>query len=301
MEKTISHRHVLHFVWQQTEGHRARAVGIVLLSIMMTALSLAQPLFFKQAIDAISKSDHTSLPVYYFALFMLLSGTACVAVAIILEQVSRLQLGHMEVDAMERVYHRGFEKVQRLSTDFHVNAFAGSTARKISRGVDAMETILDRIILNFLPAIAIVIGFIIVLGYYAPSIAVLITLGIIVYTIFSIWTNVFMIRFHQKVEDQDSLVMGNMVDTITGNPVVKSFAAEHREDLRQDALVREWKRLLFRAWIFSTLFVSAQYFILIILEVGIMILSLNLWRAGVFTAGSFIVMIVYIWQLWSKL
>lgn len=301
METTVRHRRVLGFVWRQTEGNRLQILGIFTLMMSVTALSLAQPLFFKQAIDAISQSDRNDMEAFRFARMMFLTGTACVGMAILLEQWAMWTLGKLEASVMAKAYSEGMAKIQHLSTDFHVNAFAGSTARKVSRGADSLETILDRIIQNFLPAVTVTIGFLIVLWWYAPIIALLVVAGIVVYAAFSIASNVFMMRYYRKVEAQDSLVMGNMVDVISANTVVKSFAKEKGEEKHHNGLVTEWRRRLLRVWRMSTMFTSIQSVILIALEVGILLLSLRMWQLGLFTTGSFIVMIVYIWQLWSKL
>ncbi|MGO8105583.1 ABC transporter ATP-binding protein, partial [Rhizobium leguminosarum] len=40
---------------------------------------------------------------------------------------------------MADVTNNGFHKVQRFSTDWHANSFAGSTVRKITRGMWALD------------------------------------------------------------------------------------------------------------------------------------------------------------------
>ncbi|MBP0574466.1 ABC transporter ATP-binding protein, partial [Mycobacterium tuberculosis] len=45
-----------------------------------------------------------------------------------------------------------FARVQRFSADWHANNFAGSTVRKITRGMWAIDQMNDTLILAFLPS-----------------------------------------------------------------------------------------------------------------------------------------------------
>jgi ATP-binding cassette subfamily B protein len=38
------------------------------------------------------------------------------------------------------IVNAGFHRVQRFSTDWHANSFAGSTVRKITRGMWALDS-----------------------------------------------------------------------------------------------------------------------------------------------------------------
>ncbi|MBP9773053.1 MAG: ABC transporter ATP-binding protein [Candidatus Peribacteraceae bacterium] len=299
MSSATTHGQVLRFVWKHARGNRLKLLGIFLLIVAAAALSLSQPLFFRAAIDTIAKSSTDD--AFRYARFMFLSGTAIIGLAMSCEQLGFWLLGQVEPDVMKGVHDEAFAKTQLLSTDFHVNEFAGSTARKITRGVDAVEQVLDKIVMTFLPALAISVGFMVALGAYSLLIAAWVLVGIIAYCVVSIGSNLYLMKFSKWVDEQDSRVTGNLVDTITANTVVKSFAGEHRENHRHTALLLEWNRRQKKTWALSTFFSVVQYALLLIVEIGILLISLDLWRRGVFTAGSFVVIIVYIWQLWSKL
>src|SRR3546814_12527802 len=52
---------------------------------------------------------------------------------------------------MRRIACDAFERVQRFSADWHANSFAGSTVRKISRGMWAYDLFADTFYVGFLP------------------------------------------------------------------------------------------------------------------------------------------------------
>ena len=69
---------------------------------------------------------------------------------------------------MSDVAAEAFHRVQRLSTDWHANNFAGSTQRKITRGMWALDTLNDTLLLALLPSLTILIGSVALLTARAP-------------------------------------------------------------------------------------------------------------------------------------
>jgi ABC-type multidrug transport system fused ATPase/permease subunit len=51
-----------------------------------------------------------------------------------------------------------FMRVQRFSTDWHANSFAGSTVRKITRGMWALDLLNDTILMALLPSLVVLLG-----------------------------------------------------------------------------------------------------------------------------------------------
>ena len=54
---------------------------------------------------------------------------------------------------MSDVARDAFMRVQRFSTDWHANSFAGSTVRKITRGMWALDLLNDTILMALLPSL----------------------------------------------------------------------------------------------------------------------------------------------------
>ena len=64
-------------------------------------------------------------------------------------------LRHHPVHAEDDVGHRAeaFHRVQRFSTDWHANTFAGSTVRKVTRGMWALDLLNDTLLIALLPSL----------------------------------------------------------------------------------------------------------------------------------------------------
>jgi len=67
---------------------------------------------------------------------------------------------------MSDVARDAFMRVQRFSTDWHANSFAGSTVRKITRGMWALDLLNDTILMALLPSLAVLLGSMILLGLH---------------------------------------------------------------------------------------------------------------------------------------
>lgn len=297
----IRHRDVLAFVTRYARSQAWALALVVTLSAVSTGCFLLQPFFYREAIDAIAAAPKADLATFRFALWQFVIGVGVAMAAFGIEQIGGLLLGKVETKIMRQAHADVFAIVQRHAMGFHVNQFAGATSRKITRGTDAVEGILDKIFLNFLPTAILMFGFMVVLSFLAPPIALAMFLGMLVYAAVSVGMNLALMRMYNWVDSQDTRVTGNLVDAISANALVKSFAAEPREDQRHGFLLREWERRQWFAWAASTGITIVQYFLLLVIELVVFALAVWLWYRGRFTPGGFIILIFYMGQLWGRL
>jgi ATP-binding cassette subfamily B protein len=269
--------------------------------VASTSLFLLQPFFYKRALDVIATSAAGDDVAWMQASFSILMGVGVAIAALAIEQAAATLLGFIEVRVMREMHRDVFAKVQRLSTDFHVNEFAGATARKISRGTEAAENMLDRIWFNFLPTAAIAIGLMVVLVSYAPILGIVMVTGIVLTILLGWFLNGILSRAQSWADEQDTRVTANLVDTLTGNALVKSFAAETREDGRHDASLLEWRHRLQRLFLLSPATTMLQFLLLMMLEASVLLLAIWLWHEGRFSPGDFVVAFLYMTHLWGRL
>lgn len=288
-------------MWQYTRGYAPLLVLMVCMQIATAVLFLVQPFFYREAIDAIVEAQPGDAAVRSFAILHIALGTGTAALALTLESMGSFLLGWMQSRTLAKAYGDVFERVQRLSTDFHANAFAGATARKIGRGIDAIEAMQDKLWFSFLPTLFMLVGFQVALWIIAPPIAATVLIGSAAGIIVAFVLNGFVGRFHAWTDEQDTLLTANAVDVITSNALVKTFATEGREVDRQRALMTEWGRRALRGWSVSSAVTWTQFMLLISLEMAVLLLAVHLWYRGDFTPGSFVIVILYAGHLWGRL
>ena len=75
---------------------------------------------------------------------------------------------------MSDVARDAFMRVQRFSTDWHANSFAGSTVRKITRGMWALDLLNDTILMALLPSLVVLLGSMSCSGCTGPSLGLVV-------------------------------------------------------------------------------------------------------------------------------
>jgi len=186
-----------------------------------------------------------------------------------------------------RIVTDGVHKVQHFSTDWHVNAFAGATVRKITRGMWSFDKFEDTIFMGFFPAIVVSIGMTVMLIIQVPAVGWVTLPMIIIFVAVAIFlaVKVNMPRF-KKSATLDTAVGATIADMMIAIPTVKSFAGERREDEHFQNVATEWKTVSLKAWLMGTFidFIRQQMRnIMMVVMIGF---SINLWYQGKATPGD---------------
>jgi ATP-binding cassette subfamily B protein len=188
---------------------------------------------------------------------------------------------------MSDVARDTFMRVQRFSTDWHANSFAGSTVRKITRGMWAVDLLNDTILMALLPSLVVLVGSMILLGLHWVSLGLVVALGAAVYVLMTVWFSTRYIAPAARVSNAwDTKVGGTLADALTCNAVVKSFGAEVREDDRLVHVVSRWRTRVRRTWLRYTNTSTAQLAALLCLRASVIGGSLLLWMAGRASPGD---------------
>jgi ATP-binding cassette subfamily B protein len=191
------------------------------------------------------------------------------------------------VRMMADVTAEAFHRVQRLSTDWHANSFAGSTQRKITRGMWALDTLNDTLLLALLPSATILAGSVILLGARAPLLGAVMAAGALAYVTLAVLLATRWIAPASRLSNQwDTRIGGVLADTIGSNAVVKAFAGEAREDDLLGAVLAKWRSRVARTWgrhIFTSMGLLA---LLWTVRIAITGTALWLWSEGRASAGD---------------
>ena len=188
---------------------------------------------------------------------------------------------------MSDVARGAFMRVQRFSTDWHANSFAGSTVRKITRGMWALDLLNDTILMALLPSLAVLLGSMILLGLHWPSLGLVIAVGTAIYVPMIVLFSTRYIAPAARVSNAwDTRVGGTLADALTCNAVVKSFGAELREDARLARVISRWRRRVRRTWLRYNYTAAAQLSVLLCLRAAVIGGALLLWIAGRASPGD---------------
>ena len=223
-------RVVLPFVFRHWLEQPRRAVMVAGGLLGATVADLFMPVFSGHLVDALTRGADNADARH--AAFTAFGAIVALGLASMILRLMGLQaIVPFTLQIMSDVARDAFMRVQRFSTDWHANSFAGSTVRKITRGMWALDLLNDTILMALLPSLTVLVGSMILLGLHWPSLGGVILVGTIIYVSMTLALSMRYIAPAARVSNAwDTRVGGTLADARTCNAVVKSFGAEARED-----------------------------------------------------------------------
>lgn len=174
-----------------------------------------------------------------------------------------------------------FARVQRFSTDWHGNAFAGGTVRKITRGMWSFDVFEDVIIMFLFPTSVVMLATIGFMFYRWEILGWVTLVSIVVYVGFSVYavTRINAPRFREAA-DADTRVGAVLADAVTGNAAVKAFGNERTEEQRFAIVTDEWRRLFVRSWRTANAMDLVRRYLSTLMMLSIVGTAVYLWTKG---------------------
>jgi ATP-binding cassette subfamily B protein len=279
-------RAVLPFVFRHWLKQPARAATVAGGLLGATVADLFMPLFSGHLVDAMTLG--ASDPAARSAAFTAFGAIVVLGLAsMILRFIGLQAIVPFTLRIMSDVSRDAFMRVQRFSTDWHANSFAGSTVRKITRGLWALDLLDDTILMALLPSLMVLLGSMILLGLHWSSLGLVIAVGAAIYVPMIVLFSTRYIAPAARVSNAwDTKVGGTLADAISCNAVVKSFGAEEREDARLARVISRWRKRVRRTWLRYNYTNMAQLSVLLCLRASVIGGALLLWMAGRASPGD---------------
>jgi ATP-binding cassette subfamily B protein len=173
-------RVVIPFVFRHWLDQPVAAATVAAGLLGATVADLFMPVFSGHLVDAMTSG--ASDPAARRAAFMAVGAIVALGlVSMTLRLIGLQAIVPFTLRIMSDVSRDAFMRVQRFSTDWHANSFAGSTVRKITRGMWALDLLNDTILMALLPSLAVLLGSMILLGLHWPSLGFVIAVGAAIY------------------------------------------------------------------------------------------------------------------------
>jgi ATP-binding cassette, subfamily B, bacterial len=271
--------------WWRSRWLLAGAMGAILAA---TVCDVFLPLAAGRLIDSLVETAAVPEPAQVREAFIALAVVVAVTAGFLTFRETSYRFWiPLATVTMRRIYSDAFARVQRFSADWHANAFAGSTVRKISRGVWAYDTYADTVYHGFLPAVVVVVGVTASLLLHWPLVGLFVLLANIVYVAVSVALAVrYISPANVMMNATDSELGGALADAMSCNATVKSFGAERREDDRLFGVVERWRLRARHAWTREINGSATQSAMALLLLGGLLALTLWHWAQGLATPGE---------------
>ncbi len=281
-------RQVLGFTfshWRRQPLRAALIAGLVLCATLAEALT---PIFAGRLVDAVaSATGAPSDAVWNQALAAFLTMTALYLASVLLRQSVWMNVIGFTLRIMNQVIADAFHRVQRFSTDWHANSFAGSTVRKITRGSGALDLMNDTLLIALWPSLLMLVASTVILGLAWPVMGLVVGLGSIIYVAVTVYISTYYVAPAGALANVwDTRMGGALADAVSCNTVVKAFGAETREEQTMARVVGKWRVRTRRVWTRGTLNGGLQGIMMAVMQASILGTSLWLWLQGAASPGD---------------
>ncbi len=272
-------RAALSFLWRHWQRHPELLAVIVGGMIVATVADVLVPIFAGELVDALADAERAGRGSALEAALRALAALAILGLFVLAGRiVGILGIIALTLRVMRDVGAEAFQRVQRFSAEWHANSFAGSTVRRISRGMWAIDLLDDTILIALLPSSVVLVGATVLLGSRWPLMGALVAAGGLSYVALTVALSLGWVAPAARLSNAwDTKLGGAMADAIGANAVVKAFAAEAREDARLSAVIDKWRSRTTRTWKRGTAAEALQIVTLQLLRIGIVGLALWLW------------------------
>jgi len=247
--RNVSFLEVLGFVWSYWKRMPVRfmliVTGVLLAVLLEVQIPSASAALVNriQNLSAVGNNAAWQAIAYLLGVFALLS--------IVRQLYLRLWM-RFASETMQQLVVDGFQRVQRFSSDWHSNAFAGATVRKVTRGMWAYDQMADIVVIDTGPALLLLAGLSVSMFLREPLMGIYFAVAVSVFLVVSISMSLAYVAPANKLSNAaDTRLGAALADAVTCNGVIKSFGAETREDQTIIAVTNDWKSKARRSWLKS--------------------------------------------------
>jgi ATP-binding cassette subfamily B protein len=278
---------VVAFVWRYWRQSPFLLAGTLVGMLAATLCDVFMPVLGGWLIDSLASDGSPQRDALHAALVALAGFIGLAVAAHVFRNASfRLWL-HLATRIMPRIVSDTFSRVQRFSTDWHVNSFAGATVRKITRGMRAYDLLADTLYLGLMPAGVVLLGVTAVMAWHWPLMGAYVLGASLTYAgVSALLPRSYIAPANVALNQTDSVLGGALADAMTCNAAVKAFGAERRGDARLRGVTEHWRMTALHAWTREINVGIVQSSMSVVLQLGLLGLALWFWAHGRASPGD---------------
>ncbi|WP_175943327.1 ABC transporter ATP-binding protein [Burkholderia pyrrocinia] len=270
--------------WRKQPARIATVATFALLAALADVLT---PLFAGRLVDALSTGLTDRAAAWHSAVVAFGTLAALGIGATVLRQAVYLNIITLTLKMMSEIAAASFHRVQRFSTDWHANSFAGSTVRKITRGIWALDLLNDTVLIALLPSVTMLVGATVLLGTHWPVMGLVVGAGSLLYIAVTVAVSLGIVAPAARLGNLwDTRMGGALADAVSCNAVVKAFGAETREEARLARVIGKWRQRTRRTWVRGTLNGGLQGAMLVAMQAAMIGVALRLWANDEASVGD---------------
>ena len=274
---------IMRYLWRHWSSQPVKFTAVVVLMVLSTACELLLPALSGRIVETLTKGPQAADQA--FDLFWLFAAIA--AGMFVLRNILVRVWNLFAARNMANITSASFKDVQRFSSQWHSDNFAGATVRRVSRAMWAYDTLSDNFLWFILPAAIVLLGLTGMMLATWPMVGLYVGGSITLFTLASILiARLYIQKANERSNSADTSIGASLADAVSANPTVKAFGAEAREEARFGGVVEKWRGLVATTWMRYADGWAVSNIILWSLQVGLLGLVLIEWREGRASPGD---------------
>ncbi len=296
-------RRLLPYLWLKGPlAIRARVVIAVTFLVAAKLTTVYVPIFYKQAVDALSAPGAAAGAALAAPLGLLFAYGAARILAQVLSELRQIVFARVAQNAMHVVALETFRHLHRLSLRFHLERQTGGLSRAIERGINGIDNLLHFLLFQIAPTlleIALVCG--ILWSLYDWSFAAVTFGTIAAYVVYTLLITQWRLTFRRRMLEAETEANVKAVDSLLNYETVKYFGNEEHEARRFDTSLTIYEKAAVKSETSLSLLNIGQGAIIAVGVTTVMILAGHGVVGGRMTVGDFVLVNAYLIQLYMPL
>jgi ATP-binding cassette subfamily B protein len=280
---------------------KVRIVIAMVALVLAKVATLAFPLFYGAAVDALGGNGQAVQSVAVAISFILAFGVA----RILMQGFAQLRdaiAAKAVYNAVRAVAGKTFRHIHALSLRFHLEKKTGGLTRVIERGTKGIDVLLFYVLFSIAPTI---LELLLVCGYlwwaYHWGYVAITIVTVIIYGLFTIRVTAWRTDIRRRMNDSDTEANTKAVDSLLNYETVKYFNNEGHEASRYDQAMVQYAEASEKSQMSLSFLNAGQAAIITAGLVGVMSLAAYQISIGQMTIGGLVVVNGFLTQLYVPL
>ena len=290
-------RKVAPYLWPSNMPWVKRRVVLALIALVVSKLiSVATPLFYRDAVDALAGEGVPMVALGAIGLTIAYGMARLMTVGF--QQLRDAIFARVGQRALRMLALETFEHIHKLSMRYHITRKTGGLSRIIERGVKGVEFLLRFLLFNIGPLILelLMIGVILTILFdWSYLLVVAVTIGLYVWFTFSVTE--WRVRQRRQMNEADTDANQKAIDSLLNYETVKYFGAEAREADRYDRAMAGYEDAAIKTSLSLAFLNFGQSLIITAGLVGVMVMAAIGVQNGTLTVGDFVMVNAYMVQI----
>jgi len=290
-------RKVAPYLWpKDMPWVRRRVIWAMVALVISKLISVATPVFYRDAVDALAGEGAPMLALGAVGLTVAYGMARLMNVGF--QQLRDAIFARVAQRALRMLALETFQHIHRLSMRYHITRKTGGLSRIIERGVKGVEFLLRFLLFSIGPLILelLLIGIILTILFDVWYLVV-VAVTIAVYVWFTFAVTEWRVKLRRQMNDQDTDANQKAIDSLLNYETVKYFGAEQREAMRYDSAMAGYEEAAIKTN-YSLAFLNfGQSVIITFGLVGVMVMAAIGVQNGTLTVGDFVMVNAYMVQI----